>query len=267
MIPKIIHYCWFGGNTLPDDALKYIESWKNFCPDYEIIEWNEKNFDINCCEYVKEAYDAKKWAFITDYVRIWALYNFGGIYMDTDVEVIKPLDDVLDNEAFSGFESSLDVPTGIMGSVKGHAFMKKLLDYYDGKHFLLSNGQYDMQTNVVTITNIAVENGLKRNNKKQTIYEMTFYPSDFFCPKSHKTREMNVTENTMCIHHFSGSWLTSSERKVLEIRDYFSDKGKLGKVFGNVLNLPLQIYNKLKKYGFVGTIKYIAAYLKNNKHN
>ena len=111
MIPKKIHYCWFGGNPYPDDFKQYLESWKENCPNYEYIEWNEKTFDIKCNKYVEEAYTSKKWAFVTDYVRLWAIYNFGGIYMDTDVEVLKPLDSFLLNEAFSGFERPNAVPT------------------------------------------------------------------------------------------------------------------------------------------------------------
>ena len=109
MIPKKIHYCWFGGNPLPEDAQKYLESWKKFCPDYEIIRWDEKNFDINQLPYVQEAFKAKKWAFITDYVRLYALYNYGGIYMDTDVEVLKSLDSFLELKAFSGFENEENI--------------------------------------------------------------------------------------------------------------------------------------------------------------
>ena len=117
MIPKIIHYCWFGKNPLPDDARDCIESWKKNCPDYEIKEWNEENFDINTCAYVKEAYDKKKWAFITDFVRLKVLYDYGGIYMDTDVEVCKSLDPLLKWDAFSGFESDNNIPTGTIGAI------------------------------------------------------------------------------------------------------------------------------------------------------
>lgn len=128
MIPKKIHYCWFGGNPYPEDFLKYLESWKKYCPNYEIIEWNEKTFDINLNKYVKEAYECKKWAFVTDYVRLWAIYNYGGIYMDTDVEVLRPLDSFLECQAFSGFERENAVPTGIMAGEKGQSAIKDLLD-------------------------------------------------------------------------------------------------------------------------------------------
>ena len=131
MIPKIIHYCWFGGNPLSDLAQKCIDSWKKYCPDYEIKEWNESNFDLNSCDYVREAYQAKKWAFVTDYVRLYAMVTEGGIYMDTDVEVIRPLDSFLSNRAFSGFEDETNIPTGIMACEKGFPLFEELLEEYN----------------------------------------------------------------------------------------------------------------------------------------
>lgn len=211
MIPKIIHYCWFGGNPLPDDAKRYIESWKKYCPDYEIREWNEENFDITSIPYVNEAYHARKWAFITDYVRLFALANYGGIYMDTDVEVLRNLDCFLTEPGFSGFERVDAVPTGIMASEKGNSFICELLSEYDGIHFLKTDGTPDLTTNVVRITNTAVKHGLKLNNKKQTIENFTFYPKDYFCPKSSRTLEINLTPNTYTIHHFAGSWDTENQ--------------------------------------------------------
>ena len=127
MIPKIIHYCWFGGKPLPDEAKKLISTWKKYCPDYDIREWNENNFDINDCFYVKEAFEAKKWAFITDYVRLKVLYDYGGVYMDTDVEVCKPLDDLLSYNGVSGFESPSAIPTGIMAASRHNEWIGNLL--------------------------------------------------------------------------------------------------------------------------------------------
>ena len=153
MIEKKIHYIWFGSNPLPPLAKKCIESWKKFCPDYEIVEWNETNFDVNQNIYTKEAYENKKWAFVSDYVRLYALYHHGGIYMDTDVEVLKNLDDYLNHDAFSGFESSNAIPTGIIGAKKGNYHIKQLLNEYNDRHFILPNGEMDLTTNVTTITN------------------------------------------------------------------------------------------------------------------
>ena len=129
MIPKTIHYCWFGGNPLPDLAVKCIDSWKKYCPDYEIKEWNEKNFNLDACPYVREAYEAKKWAFVSDYARLYAMVTEGGIYMDTDVEVLKPLDEYLDNLAFSGFQTEKEIPTGIMACEKGFPLFNSDLYY------------------------------------------------------------------------------------------------------------------------------------------
>ena len=135
MIPKIIHYCWFGGNPLPELAKKCIASWKLYCPDYEIKEWNESNFDLNYCDYVREAYDSKNWAFVSDVARLYALVTEGGIYMDTDVEVIKPLDNLLKYHAVSGFETETTIPTGLIAGEKENPMLKELLYEYKNIHF------------------------------------------------------------------------------------------------------------------------------------
>ena len=139
MIPKKIHYIWVGGNPLTPLAEKCIESWKKYCPDYEIVRWDESNFDVNQNQYCKEAYENKKWAFVSDYIRLKVLYEEGGIYMDTDVEVVKPLDKFLSNPAFSGFENDTMIPTGIIASEKNNPWVDKLLKKYDDKHFIKKN--------------------------------------------------------------------------------------------------------------------------------
>ncbi len=212
MIPKIIHYCWFGKNPLPELAQKCIESWKKYCPDYEIKRWDETNFDLNYNAYVREAYNAKKWAFVTDVVRLYALVNYGGIYMDTDVEVIKPLDDFLKYEAFSGFESQTEIPTGIMASENNQDLFIELLDEYNDEHFLNSDGTYNATTNVIRITNTCLKYGFIPNNKFQIIRGFAFFPKDYFCPKDYKTRIITITKNTYTIHHFDGSWLSKEKR-------------------------------------------------------
>lgn len=213
MIPKIIHYCWFGGGPLPDEGRKCIESWRKYCPDYEIKEWNENNFDIHSNKYVEEAYMSKKYAFVTDYVRLYAMVNEGGVYMDTDVELLKPLDSYMKHEAFSGFETDIDITTGIMASVKGFPLFEELLHYYDDKRFIREDDSFDLTANVYTITQICLKHGLIRNNMYQVIDGFALYPKDFFCPKDHKTGDINLTDNTVAIHHFAGSWVTGKDRK------------------------------------------------------
>ena len=208
MIPKIIHYCWFGRGKMPKLAKKCIKSWKKYCPDYEIKEWNEDNFDLDMYPYVREAYDNRKFAFVTDVVRLYALYHEGGIYMDTDVEVIKPLDPFLKHTAFSGFEDETMVPTGIMASEKGGRWAKENLEYYIGRHFLKPDGTPDTTTNVVVITNYMLSHGLQQNNTLQDFPGfITMYPKDYFCPKSYEDLKIYKTKNTVTIHHFAGSWL------------------------------------------------------------
>lgn len=214
MIPKKIHYCWFGRGQMPELAKKCIESWKKYLPDYEIKEWNEDNFDLNAYPYVREAYDNRKFAFVTDVVRLYALYTEGGIYMDTDVEVLKSLDGFLHHVAFSGFEDDHNIPTGIMASEKGGKWAKDNLDYYVGKHFIKEDGSLDLTTNVITITNYMLLKGLKQNNTYQDFpHLITFYPKDYFCPKSHIDEKLYLTDNSHTIHHFSGSWIPPYRRK------------------------------------------------------
>lgn len=217
MIPKKIHYCWFGDNPLPPLAVKCIESWKKYLPDYEIKEWNESNFDLNYNDYVREAFEAKKWAFITDVVRLYALVNEGGIYMDTDVEVLKPLDDLLVYEAVSGFETKTRIPTGLMACQEQQPLFKELLHEYDGLHFKSPDGSFDMTTNVTRITNIGLKYGFIPNNAKQTVNGFTLLPQDYLCPKSYEDGETYLTENSMTIHHFAGSWLSDVDRYAKEL--------------------------------------------------
>ena len=206
MIPKIIHYCWFGGNPLPYLAQKCIESWKKHMPDYEIKEWNESNFDVSLFPFAEGALENKKYAFVSDVCRLYALKHFGGIYMDTDVEVLKTLDVFLKKPAFSGFENEDFVPTGMMASEKGGLWVTELLDYYDQRLFVNSDGSLNTLSNTKIITRMMEERGFVMNNTYQEIEEyVTFYPNDFFCPKSYLTGKIELTENSYCIHHFMQS--------------------------------------------------------------
>lgn len=213
MVPKSIHYIWFGGAELTPLAQRCIASWRKMCPDYEIVRWDETNFDTRENLYCKQAIDARKWAFASDYARLKVLHEYGGIYMDTDVELIKPLDGLLHNKAFSGFERVDAVPTGIMASEKGHPFILRLLGDYSGRRFIKEDGGCDLTTNVDLITAACVDSGLVLDGSLQTVSDFTLYPRDYFCPKDLTTRTLNITENTYAIHHFDGSWLPQSIRR------------------------------------------------------
>ena len=250
MIPHTIHYCWFGGKPLSTIAQKCIESWKKYCPNYEIIEWNEANFDIKCCNYVREAYEAKRWAFVADYVRLYVLNVYGGIYMDTDVEVIKPLDDILNYEAVSGFETEKTIQTGLMACQKGQKLFAEFLHEYDNIHFIDSDGTYDTTTNVVRITNACFKYGFVPNNKLQTIQNLTIFPKEYFCPKDYNTGEINITKNTIAIHHFEGSWITDTEKKIIQ------DSKRFSRIFGSKIGGNIAQYKMAAKTnGINGVIK------------
>jgi len=249
MIPKVIHYCWFGRGKMPALAQKCIKSWKKYCPDYEIKEWNEDNFDLDLYPYAREAYDNRKFAFVTDVVRLYALYHEGGIYMDTDVEVLKPLDPFLKHTAFSGFESETDVPTGIMASVKGGKWAKENLDYYNGRHFLKDDGTFDMTTNVVTITNYMVQYGLKRDNTFQDFPDFfTIYPKTFFCPLyGCDTIKSCLSAETVTIHHFAGSWLPQDIQKKVRENKFRMRHRYLYDIYHYFYKKPLSFFLRLKK--------------------
>lgn len=203
---------------MPDLALRCIESWKQKLPDYVLKEWNESNFDLDLYPYVREAYDNRKFAFVTDVVRLYALYTEGGVYMDTDVEVLKSLDPYLHHVAFSGYENSTMVPTGIMASEKGGKWVKDNLDYYEGKHFVRANGSLDLTTNVTAIMRYMIPLGLRQDNTFQDFPGLiTIYPKDFFCPKSQDDGKIYITDNTVTIHHYAASWESKTHRVLRKI--------------------------------------------------
>lgn len=209
MIPKKIHYCWFGGNPLPKNVLKYIDTWKKFCPDYEIKEWNEQNFDIHLNRYVQEAYENKKWAFVSDVARIYALYVEGGIYMDTDVEVVKNLDPLLNNRGFLGFEGTQWIATNIVGFEAKHILLEQFLDSYNHRSFLNTDGNLDQTTNVEELTKLLVnEYGLQLDGRLQKLVnEIVIYPTDYFSPYDYIQGKLRKTSNTYSIHWFSQTWI------------------------------------------------------------
>ncbi|MDE7025244.1 MAG: glycosyl transferase [Paramuribaculum sp.] len=219
MIPKKIHYCWFGRNPLPESAQKCIASWHKYLPDYEIIEWNEDNFDVNTIPYTAQAYAAKKYAFVSDYARFKILYEHGGLYFDTDVEVIRPMDDIIAAGPFMGFEinpcierqyGAVNPGVGI-GAYKEMYLYKNILDYYSQLHFLLPNGGYNITDAVVNITTRElVKFGLANNVGIQTVANTIIYPADYFNPFDDATGKLNKTQNTRTIHWYSKTWMNVS---------------------------------------------------------
>lgn len=209
MIPKIIHYCWFGGNELPKSAVKCVNSWKKFCPDYKIIEWNEQNFDISSAPlYVRQAYENKKFAFVADYVRLYALYNHGGIYMDTDVEVVNSLGFLSGNNLTLGFEEGNYIATSFMAADVNNDFIKKFLDTYNNEAFLKEDGSLNTETNVYKLTKMLEQIGLERNNLYQELQNsIVIYPREYFAPYNNSTGVLNKTKNTIAIHWYDKTWI------------------------------------------------------------
>lgn len=234
MIPKVIHYCWFGENSLPDSARKCIESWKMYCPDYKIIEWNESNFDLHCCKYVEGAAQAKKWAFVSDYARFWILYNYGGLYFDTDVELVCQIDDLIEKGPFLGCEQDKDgygrfVAPGLgMAAEPGMKFYKKMIDFYMCQEFYKNDGTINDVTIVVYTTNLLEQHGyIHEEGKIKEVCGMRIYPQDYFCPMNYYTGIITKTDNTRSIHHYSMSWKNEHQRKLKHI------ERRLRRCFGN----------------------------------
>lgn len=213
MIPKTIHYCWFGRNPLPEKARKCIASWRKFFPDYEIKEWNEDNFDVNIIPYTREAYEAKKYAFVSDYARFWILYRYGGLYFDTDVEVIKSMDDIIECGPFMGVEVPSknglkpQVAPGLgLGATPGLDLYKLLLDKYATLSFRNLDGSLNQKTIVAHTTKVLVGQGLQKTDEIQQVAGVWIYPADYFNPLDSLTGKLKITENTRSIHWYMNSW-------------------------------------------------------------
>lgn len=230
MIPKIIHYCWFGKHKLPELAEKCITSWKKLCPDHEIVEWNEDNYDISSKPlYVRQAYDAGKWAFVSDYARLDILYHNGGVYFDTDVEMIRPIEDIIAKGAFMGCEpdekaevrddgvSEAAVNPGLgMAADIGNELVKEILDSYENDRFILEDGSYNQRTLVSRTTDLLRKHGLKDIPGIQTVSGITVYPPEYFCPLEYYSHKIKKTVNTRTIHWFDASWWGEEEKKYFE---------------------------------------------------
>ena len=232
MIPKKIHYCWFGRKPKPRLAKKCIASWKKYCPDYELIEWNEDNFDIDMNNYTKTAYELKKYAFLADYARLLILYEYGGIYFDTDVELIKPIDNLLDNRSYFGFENSDYINTGLgFGTEKNNPIIKVMMEEYDK---LLDKRDSFIGCPILN-TQALVKEGLVLNGEKQSIAGNIVYPPEYFNPYDDPTGRLKLTKNTYSIHWYAKSWMT----KRAIIRSFLTKP--LHRLFGTNIRKPKAI--------------------------
>lgn len=252
MIPKVIHYCWFGRNPLPESARKCIASWKKYLPDYEIKEWNEDNFDVNIIPYTAEAYKLKKYAFVSDYARFWILYKYGGLYFDTDVEVIKPMDDIIARGPFMGCENQaqpgampkqLGVAPGLgLGVNPGLGLYGEILDLYKTRHYLLPDGTCSRETVVTIVSGILDQKGLRNTNEIQVIDGVFVYPKEYFCPMDYKTKLFSFSNKTVSIHHYDASW--HSRHDIIE--------GKIWAILGlehqYIINKVLNCLRRLKTW-------------------
>lgn len=233
-IPKIIHYCWFGNSPLPPMAVKCIESWKKNMPDYEIKRWDESNYDVNKNQYMKEAYQAKKYGFVPDYARFDILYKHGGLYFDTDVEIIRSLDDLVERGPFLGLEagtingfikmqkrdikpnfihSRVAPGLGIAGPA-GFPIFKKVLDAYESKHFISANGKQNMTNSCQIFAQNVKFNKVEKIDDLACCDGLYVYPKEYFCPLGYVSRRLKITSNTRTIHWYEATWLPKWIRKL-----------------------------------------------------
>lgn len=213
MIPKIIHYCWFGHNKKPKLIQKCIKSWERFMPGWEIREWNEDNYDVSKNKYISNAYEQKKWAFVVDYARFDILNQFGGVFLDTDVELLRPIpEEILANEAFSGFENPGRVNPGLIyGSMPGHHMLKKYMEAYESRNFG-EQVEGRVENIVDVVSGVLGKGGLKINGEFQIVDGVAIYPHDYFCCFNFETQGFEKTENTVSIHHYFASWTPWNRR-------------------------------------------------------
>lgn len=261
-IPKLLHYCWFGNGEKNDLIKKCMNSWKRYLPDFEIIEWNERNFDITQNLYVKQAYERKKWAFVSDYVRLKVLYKYGGVYVDTDLEITNSIEKFLEHKVFTSHENDSMIPTAIIGSCANHEWIGYLLTYYDNNSFIKEDGSEDLTTNVTIITNMTKEKyNLKFNNTFINFGDdVNIYPKEYFCVK-------DENYENYAIHHFNGSWIPANVYKnsylilnKLLNEKYGDDEVTIGRYIKN------NNFNNFAIYGGGNIGKLIIEILKNQKN-
>lgn len=254
-IPKIIHYCWLSDESYPDLVRRCMQTWKENLSDYRIVLWDMSRFDISSVPWVEQACAAKKWAFAADYIRLYALYNYGGVYLDSDVEVLKPFDGLLDRPYFFGREHTPDrienqdsIEAATMGAEKGFPFLKKVMGFYEGHEFIDADGNLDTTT-LPTI--------LARMLKGESL---EILPMDYFSPKNTRTLELHITGNTYSIHHFNGSWHSSAQQKHVILRTKLCKI--LGECAGDILSSFLAIFIHLRYDGMQTTINTIRKKIK-----
>ncbi|GHV91881.1 glycosyl transferase [Spirochaetia bacterium] len=255
MIPKIIHYCWLSDNPIPDEFQYYISTWKNKLFDYEFVLWNFDRFDINSSIWVKQAFEAKKYAFAADYIRLYAVYNYGGIYLDIDVEVIKSFNSLLKNNYMLAYEDNKtkNIEGGCFGAEKGFWFIGACLDYLKGRPFFNADETYNMIPLPTIMRKIYNESSIGN--------EIIFLTEDFFTSKSWVTGVISVTENTYCIHNFSGSWLSEKEKYYTKIKVKLCRF--LGRKIGTFLYFPFFIIMNFQNYGIkIGLKKILNKVIK-----
>ena len=259
-IPKIIHYCWFGRGEIPKHDQQCIDSWKKYCPDYEIIQWNEDNYDITQIPYTKEAYETHKWAFVSDYARIDLVYRLGGIYLDTDVELIKPLDDLLQLSAFAGMEvDSKCVSFGLgFGAEKGSDILYELSEHYKARHFKKMDGTLDLTPNPIIVSEYLKMKGYELfPGKINHMAEFSVFPAEYFCPQEFSTGKTIITDNTYSIHHYHASWQTNDEKRALKAFQCYR------RVFGEHLGeLFYQTSKTIREQGMSTTMKKIISHIR-----
>ena len=229
MIPRVIHYCWFGRNPKPKSVERCIDSWKRKCPDYQIVEWNEDNFDIDdSCNFVRQAYHNKKWAFVSDYARLQVVYDQGGVYLDTDVELLKSLDDLISSGlGFMGFEKPDAVASGLgFAAEKGDYIIKEMLDYYSALSFDAEN---PAQVKCPIINTLVLKrHGLELNNQLQLVGNLQILPDDYLCPENMYSGKKHYTENTVSVLHYDASWMSFGsalrQRAIIGIKKLLPDK-------------------------------------------
>lgn len=255
MIPKVIHYMWFGGNPLPQSAQKCIDSWRKFCPDYEIKEWNEKNFNIHCCRYVEEAYKAKKWAFVSDYARFYILYNEGGIYLDTDMEMVRSFEPLRKHKAFFGFASDgLTLP--VFGSEAKTEFIADMLNDYHRRPFKKVDGTYDTTPLDVPALRILKEKyGLIENYQYQELEDGTaIYPKQYFYSTDASTGKITNYPELFCIHYADASWLED------DVKANLIRRRKIVKIFGVKIGLYIDAFIIcVKEKGVLNALKKVLT--------